>query len=98
MNAKQLREENINLQAENNALRKIAADLQCMARRYADERRSVAPVIVNDATRYLLRIGVKLNPTADQIIWARDGMGRRFDKLTEEQATPGTPEAMGESK
>lgn len=83
------------LRAENAALRNIAVDLHWMARRYADERRSVAPGIFNDAVRALLAMGVKLNPSADNIIWARNGMGRQFDRLTEAQATPGTPEAMG---
>lgn len=83
------------LRLQNDALRKIAADLQWMARRYADDRSTYACGIVNDATRYLLEIGVELY-TSDRIVWARDGMGRRYDRLTEAQATPGTPEALGE--
>ncbi len=92
--AKQLREENMHLRAENDALRKIAGDLQWMARRYADQRSTYAVGMMNDATRYLLSIGVELS-TSDRIVWALDGWGRRFDKLTEAQATPGTPEALG---
>ena len=84
------------LQAENEALREIVADFHWMARRYADGSRTYATSMFNDRTRQLLRMGVKLNPSADYIIWARDGMGRRFDGLTEAEATPGTPEAKGE--
>lgn len=84
------------LQAENEALREIARDLHPMARRYADERRTYVTGLFNDHTRRLLLMGVKLNPAAEQIIWARDGMGRKYDGLTEAEATPGTPEAKGE--
>ncbi len=91
---KQLREENMHLRAQNDALRNIAGDLQWMARRYADERGTYAGGILNDATRYLLKIGVPLSQS-DGIVWARDLWGRMFDKLTAAQATPGTPEALG---
>jgi len=84
------------LQAENDSLRQIAADFHWMARRYADGSRTYVTGLLNDRTRQLLRMGVKLNSCSDQIIWARDGMGRRFDGLTEAEATPGTPEAKGE--
>ena len=83
------------LRAENARLRSIALDLQPCARRYADERRTYVPGMVNDATRYLLSIGLPVNPCGERIIWARDGMGRAYDGLTDAQATPGTPEAMG---
>ncbi len=83
------------LRAENVRLRAIAHDLQSCARRYADGRRTYVPGMVNDATRYLLSIGVPVNPCGERIIWARDGMGRAYDGLTDAQATSGTPEAMG---
>lgn len=83
------------LRNENAALRRICADLHWMARRYAEGRMTFSPQVVNDATRYLLSIGVPINPTDDGIIWARDGMGRAYDKLTKEEATPGTAAAMG---
>lgn len=75
---------------------KIIMDLHWMARRYADLRSSYAPGVVNRATRWLLEHSLPVNQCAEGIIWARDGMGRRFDGLTEAQATPGTPEAKGE--
>lgn len=84
------------LELENHQLRHIVADLQWMARRYANGRRTYATAILNDHTRALLRMGAVLNPTGDEIIWARDGMGRAYDGLTDAEATPGTPEARGE--
>ena len=66
-----------------------------MARRYADHRSSCVGSIFNDHTRTLLKLGVELN-TCDDIIWARDGMGRPYDGLSEAEATPGTKEALGE--
>jgi hypothetical protein len=89
--------ESINfLRAENAALRKIAIDLHWMARRYADRRYSYVVGLFNDHTRTLLALGMELNATADKTIWATDGGSSRFcDRLTDAQATPGTPEAMG---
>lgn len=84
------------LLAENADLRTIVGDLHWMARRYADSRRSYAAPLFNHATRTLLRLGVKLDPTTDGIVWARDGLGRGFDGLSDAEATPGTPEARGE--
>lgn len=85
------------LQNENDILRQAVYDFHWMARRYADGSRTYATSMFNDRTRQLLRIGVKLDSKADYIIWARDGMGRKFDGLTEAEATPGTPEAKGEA-
>lgn len=84
------------LEAENRILRRICIDLHPMARRYADERRTYVTSMFNEHTATLLSLRLKLNPTADGIIWARDGGGRKYDGLTEEQATPGSPEARGE--
>jgi hypothetical protein len=81
---------------QNAALKRYCADLHWMARRYVDGRSSYAPSMFNGITRGLLSMGVQLNATGDGIIWARDGMGRGFDKLSEAEATPGTPEAKGE--
>ncbi len=83
------------LRDENARLRSIALVLQPCARRYADGRRTYVPSMVNDATRYLLSIGLPVNPCGERIIWARDEMGRTYDGLTDAQATPGTPEAVG---
>lgn len=87
MTIKQLRDENA-------LLRDIATNLHWMSRRYADGRQSVATLIHNDCTVKLLKMGVNLNATGDKIVWARDAMGRAFDKLTDAQCTPGTDEAM----
>jgi len=77
-------------------LKQIAVELQWMARRYADMRMTSAVLTCNECTRDLLAMGIKLKvPYGEQIIWARDGDGRRFDGLTEDEATPGTPAAMG---
>lgn len=78
-----------------NQLKIIAAELHWMARRYADGRQSYATSMFNDATRKLLAMGIKLNPCAEEIIWARDAGGRGFDNLSEAEATPGTRAAMG---
>lgn len=55
--------------------------LHWMARRYADGRSSYSPGLFNDITRKLLAAGVELKTPH----FARDGMGRRFDRLTDEQ-------------
>lgn len=61
------------LRVENEVLRRIVADLHWMARRYAHGRSSYAVGLLNDHTRALLGLGVKLNPTGDNTIWATDG-------------------------
>lgn len=76
---------------ENATLRAIARDLHWMARRYADGRMTYAASTVNEHTRTLLALGVKLNPTGDGTIWARDGMGRAYDHLSDEEAAQGRP-------
>jgi hypothetical protein len=86
---------NKQLQEENIALRAICRDLHWMARRYATGRRSTAPSTLNDHVRKLLELEVSLNPTADGKIWAEDGMGREFDKLTDEMLDPSSPGATG---
>lgn len=83
------------LEEENTRLKRICADLQWMAKRYADGRQTYATGMLNDATRELISMGVKLNPCGEEIIWARDGGGRGFDGLSSQEATPGSPEAMG---
>lgn len=55
--------------------------LHWMARRYADGRSSYSPGLFNDIARKLLAAGVELKTPH----FARDGMGRRFDGLTDEQ-------------
>jgi len=77
------------LRAENDALRCIAQDLHWMARRYANGRQSYVTSLFNDHTRTLLKLGVKLNPTNDGTIWARDAGGRAYDGLTDEEAAMG---------
>lgn len=77
------------LRQENEALRKIAVDLHWMARRYADGRQSYATSLFNEHTRKLLEFNIKLNETGDHTIWARDGGGRAFDGLTNQEAGMG---------
>lgn len=55
--------------------------LHWMARRYADGRSSYSPGLFNGITRKLLAAGAELKTPH----FARDGMGRRFDGLTDEQ-------------
>ena len=77
-------------------LKKIAVELQWMARRYADERRTSAVLTFNECTRDMIAMGIQPKCSSlDEIIWARDGGGRAFDGLTEDEATPGTAAAIG---
>jgi len=70
-------------------LRRIVKDFHWMARRYADGRQTYATRMFNDHTRDLLKRGIKLNPTADGTIWARDAGGRSFDGLSDVEAALG---------
>ena len=75
------------LEAENYKLRQICIDLQWMARRYADGRSTYAPGIVNDATTYLLSIGVKLKNCAKEGLYANYGLQhKRFYAMTKQTA------------
>lgn len=78
---------------ERDTLAAIAADLQLMARRYAAGRCSTAPGTLNDATRQLQALGVKLNE-CDGTVFAHDGMGRHYDQLSAEDAEA-SMESMG---
>lgn len=62
-----------------------------MARRYADGRATYATTSFNHATRTLLSMGIDLGETirTDGTIWARDGHGRAYDGLTDEEAALG---------
>src|SRR5690606_19909199 len=77
------------LTRELQALRRIVVDLHWMARRYVDGRTSYATRLFNDHTRALVALGVELNRTSDGTNWARDGMGRAYDGLSEEEAAQG---------
>jgi hypothetical protein len=90
---RELEAENAVLRRENDTLRRVAGDLAWMARRYCDGRMSYAPSLYNDYVRALLALGVPLNPTGDGTIWARDGMGRGYDGLGEEEAAMGGDKA-----
>lgn len=67
-------------------LLEIVTDFHWMARRYADGRMSYATSLFNDHTRVLQSMDIELNPTADGVLFAQDGMGRPFDGLTDDQA------------
>jgi len=73
----------------------LLQDLHWMARRYADNRISYVTDLFNTHTRTLLSLDVSLDATEDKIIWARDGLGRNYDGLSEQEAIPGTYEALG---
>ena len=66
--------------AELEALRKIVRDFHWMARRYADGRSSYAPGMFNDHVKTLQSFGFDFHQSAP--LFARDGMGRDFDKLS----------------
>ncbi len=76
------------IENENGILRLAILDCWWMARRYADGRSTYAASTYNGHTRKLQALGVPLHqdPTVNGSVWARDGMGRRFDGLTDEQA------------
>ena len=79
---------------EDKILRKAVVELAFWARRYCDGRQTYAVRSYNELIESLLEIGIDFD-TTDGIIWARDGGGRDFDGLTEDQAKPGTAEAKG---
>jgi hypothetical protein len=53
-----------------------------MARRYCDGRMSAAPSVFNDHVRELVANGIDMR----QPLFARDGCGRAFDRLTDAEA------------
>ena len=59
---------------ENETLRRICANFQWMARRYADGRSTYAVSMLNDNTYLLLNMGVQLTVGAEKKIFAQDGM------------------------
>jgi hypothetical protein len=75
-------EEIARLRSENAALRNIVRDFHWMARRYADGRSSYAPGIFNRHVRAL--VGLDFEFASNAPLFARDGMGREFDGLTEQ--------------
>lgn len=75
------------LQAENQQLREIVRDFHWQARRYCDGRMTYVTSLFNEHTRSLLALGVDLNDDNGQV-FARDGMGRSYDGLTDEEAAP----------
>jgi len=65
-------------------LQKICQDFHWMARRYCDGRSTYATSLFNGGTGQLLRMGIQLNQGGDGTVWASDGMGKRFDGVTDE--------------
>lgn len=61
-------------------LAEIIRNLHWMARRYADGRSSYAPSLLNSHVKELVELGYELRPP----LYARDGMGRDFDGLSDE--------------
>jgi len=75
------------IENEMQELTHITKDFHWMARRYADGRISYATSLFNDHVRALLKMGIDLKSTGvKESIWAKDGMGRVFDGLTDEEA------------
>jgi hypothetical protein len=62
----------------------IVVDFHWMARRYCDGRSTYAPHLLNEHVRVLQQMGIELNPTGDNAVFARDGAGRVYDKLPED--------------
>jgi hypothetical protein len=62
-------------------IKNAVRDLHWMGRRYADGRCSYAPGMFNGRVRDLLAAGFELG----EPLFARDGMGRAFDGLTEDE-------------
>ena len=83
-------------QIRDEELCEIIREIWWMARRYADGRNTVVTSTLNDMVRKALQLGISLKPDSDATIWARDGMGNRYAGLSVAEATPGTPEAIGE--
>lgn len=73
------------LMEENNLLHEAVRELHWSARRYCDGRSTYAVGAFNDITRKLLAADVRLD-TPDGGPWARDGMGRAYDGLSDEEA------------
>ena len=79
------------LKVENEELKRFCVDLQWMAKRYAEGRQTYAPSTVNNITRRLIEMGLPLNPCGEGTVWARDGGGRSFSSLSEEEWNKGEP-------
>ena len=62
-------------------LKSLIHNLHWMARRYADMRSSYAPSLLNGHVRDLLKWGYELR----EPLFARDGMGRSFDGLSDKE-------------
>ena len=68
---------------KNEILMEALRDFHWMARRYADGRSSYAPGRFNEHVRRLLKAGFE--PIGLAPLYARDGMGRAFDALSDEE-------------
>jgi hypothetical protein len=76
------------LRAENNVLHSAVREFAFWARRYCDNRSSYVASNYNSLVRILQAkydVHFEVDP-ADGVIWARDGMGRAFDGLSEAEA------------
>lgn len=76
---------------DENKLKRIVVDFHWMARRYCDGRQTYATSVFNQNTRDLIAMGVRPNAIGDGTPWARDGGGRSYDLLTDEEAALGQP-------
>lgn len=60
---------------EETKIREILKDFHWMARRYVDGRSTYATSLFNEHVRALIKMGIELNTTGDNTVWARDGGG-----------------------
>lgn len=70
------------LRAKVATLTAAVIDLQWMARRYADGRSTYVPSTFNEHVRNCVAAGIGFKGP----LFARDGMGRQYDGLTDEEA------------
>lgn len=80
------------LREENRLLRQAIEDCWYCARRYCDGRSTGITWTYNGHTRILQKLMPEVMERvagADGTLWARDGMGRKYDSLTDEEAALG---------
>lgn len=78
----------LELERENATLRRLIVPLAAWARRYCDGRSTYATNWYNEIVRELIKLGIKPrpDPACGGQVWARDGGGRAFDGLTDDEA------------
>ncbi len=78
------------IEAENALLREAVLEFHWMAQRYADGRMTYVTSLFNEVVRKLLAANIPLQHLGvGSNLFARDGMGRAYDGLTDEEAADG---------